>query len=305
MHTVQSKREYPDGAKCSTAVTLRAYEVYCNIYGPQEAMITGTCRGGFSAGEIIVFLYAHSFPKEDWRKREQEAFRGMEAVMTDPERIAALEHTRSCPALTPGSEYECTCGLDWRIKLQTEQEMHNAWRKRAEQSERELAAANALIEELRGASQPFIDDDNIDSHSSDCKCSWCKLRAALSATPTAALERHDAQVRAQALRDKADAYEQDEYFMCHSHSAQEIVAGLRARAFSFSAAVFSSTTACLQLRERHRPECTCRPVAPARRHCPWPLPSTATQLRRPSRWHCWPSSCRGAGSCFRCRVVPA
>jgi hypothetical protein len=46
-----------------------------------------------------------------------------------------LEHTRSCPALTPMSDDDCTCGLVWRIKLQTEVKMHNAWRKRAEEAE--------------------------------------------------------------------------------------------------------------------------------------------------------------------------
>jgi hypothetical protein len=46
-----------------------------------------------------------------------------------------LQHTRSCPALTPGNYEECTCGLRWRIELQTEREMHNAWRKRAEEAE--------------------------------------------------------------------------------------------------------------------------------------------------------------------------
>lgn len=49
-----------------------------------------------------------------------------------------LTHTRSCPALTPGED-DCTCGLRWRIYLQTEQEMHNAWRKRAEEAESALA----------------------------------------------------------------------------------------------------------------------------------------------------------------------
>jgi hypothetical protein len=57
-----------------TEVTLRAYEVYCHVYGPQEAMVTGGCRGGFGLGELIGFLYARSFPKEEWRRRVDEAF---------------------------------------------------------------------------------------------------------------------------------------------------------------------------------------------------------------------------------------
>lgn len=64
------------GGECPQVVTMRAYEVYCAIYGAQSAMVTGHCRGGFGTGELIAFLYAHSFPKEEWRKRVDEAFRG-------------------------------------------------------------------------------------------------------------------------------------------------------------------------------------------------------------------------------------
>lgn len=59
------------------AVALRAYEVYSHVYGQQEALITGHCRGGFSSGELIAFLYAHSFPRAEWRMRVDEAFEGM------------------------------------------------------------------------------------------------------------------------------------------------------------------------------------------------------------------------------------
>lgn len=48
-----------------------------------------------------------------------------------------LGHTRSCPSLTPG-DGPCTCALDERIALQTEQTMSAAWRKRAEEAEAEL-----------------------------------------------------------------------------------------------------------------------------------------------------------------------
>ena len=68
------------GGQCPKVVTMRAYEVYCHVHGPQEALVTGWCRGGFSTGELIAFLYARSFPKEQWRERADEAFRGMEHV---------------------------------------------------------------------------------------------------------------------------------------------------------------------------------------------------------------------------------
>lgn len=60
------------------AVTMRAYEVYCAVYGEQEAMVTGWCRGGFGVSELIAFLYARSFPQNEWRARVDEAFKGME-----------------------------------------------------------------------------------------------------------------------------------------------------------------------------------------------------------------------------------
>jgi hypothetical protein len=56
---------------------MRAYEVYCHVYGKQEAMVTGHCRGGFGVGEIIAFLYAYGFPKEQWSARVDEALHGM------------------------------------------------------------------------------------------------------------------------------------------------------------------------------------------------------------------------------------
>ena len=59
-------------------VTMAAYEVYCHLYGSQEALVTGWCRGGFSPGELTAFLYARSFPKTEWRMRADEAFKGME-----------------------------------------------------------------------------------------------------------------------------------------------------------------------------------------------------------------------------------
>jgi len=73
--------QYAPKARDSVApqvVTLRAYEVYCHVFGPQEAMVTGGCRGGFGVGELIAFLYARSFPREEWAARVDEAFLGMD-----------------------------------------------------------------------------------------------------------------------------------------------------------------------------------------------------------------------------------
>lgn len=67
-----------------------------------------------------------------------------------------LTHTRSCPSLTPRHEEDCTCGLIWRIRLRTEMEMHNAWRKRAEEAEASLIATRETIQWIAGQQNLFF-----------------------------------------------------------------------------------------------------------------------------------------------------
>lgn len=76
-HPVQNHFRPHASYRVSTLVTLRAYEVYSKVHSPQPALIEGECRGGFGVGELIAFLYARSFPKEEWRARTDEAFKGM------------------------------------------------------------------------------------------------------------------------------------------------------------------------------------------------------------------------------------
>lgn len=84
-HPVQFGQKVPGSnddrrsAQIPETVALRAYEVYCHVWSPQAAMIDVAkgCRGGFSVGEVVCFLYARSFPKEEWRRRFEEAQRGM------------------------------------------------------------------------------------------------------------------------------------------------------------------------------------------------------------------------------------
>lgn len=76
-HPVQNHGPSRDGSHCPQVVTMHAYEVYCALWGPQTALVTGWCRGGFGVGELIALLYAHSFPREEWRKRFDEAITGM------------------------------------------------------------------------------------------------------------------------------------------------------------------------------------------------------------------------------------
>lgn len=77
VHPVQTHQtRHRDGSWCPQVVTLAAYEVYSHVYAPQPALIQDGCRGGFSTGELIAFLYARSFPKAEWRARVDEAFMG-------------------------------------------------------------------------------------------------------------------------------------------------------------------------------------------------------------------------------------
>ena len=61
-------------------VYMAAYEVYRAIYGEQLAVIDlegRNCRGGFSTAELVAFLYAATFPREQWRAKVDEAFEGI------------------------------------------------------------------------------------------------------------------------------------------------------------------------------------------------------------------------------------
>lgn len=76
LHPVQTPQGRREQGLTPKVVAMAAYEVYCHVYAPQEAMVTGGCRGGFSTGEMIAFLYARSFPKDQWKTRVEEAFKG-------------------------------------------------------------------------------------------------------------------------------------------------------------------------------------------------------------------------------------
>ena len=76
-HPIQTSGVTQRGAnRMPSEVTLRAYEVYCHLFGEQEALINlkdHDCRGGFGVGELVAFLYAHTFPKDEWKQRVDEA----------------------------------------------------------------------------------------------------------------------------------------------------------------------------------------------------------------------------------------
>lgn len=73
----QSHLSHGEAAHVNEAVYMRVYEIYSHVFCPQQAMIEGGCRGGWGVGEMVAFLYAGNFPKEQWRSRFNEAIKGM------------------------------------------------------------------------------------------------------------------------------------------------------------------------------------------------------------------------------------
>lgn len=77
---IQTRPAVSDGHVVES-VYMAAYEVYAHVHGPQQALIDlegRGCRGGFSTGELVAFLYARAFPKDEWSKRADEAFHMMD-----------------------------------------------------------------------------------------------------------------------------------------------------------------------------------------------------------------------------------
>ena len=59
-------------------VAERCYEVYSALYGNRQSLAHLQRRGGFGAGEVVAFLYARSFPREEWRERANEVLYALE-----------------------------------------------------------------------------------------------------------------------------------------------------------------------------------------------------------------------------------
>lgn len=57
-------------------VARMAYEVYHHLW-PGQTFERLHERGGFGVGEVVAMLYAHTFPKAEWRKRFDDGIRGL------------------------------------------------------------------------------------------------------------------------------------------------------------------------------------------------------------------------------------
>jgi hypothetical protein len=74
---IQGGGEHPrTPGKTNRAVYMRAYMVYCRLWGEQEALVNGSCRGGFGKAELLALVYAAGFPEHEWKQRFNEALKG-------------------------------------------------------------------------------------------------------------------------------------------------------------------------------------------------------------------------------------
>lgn len=108
--------------------------------------------------ETIHRLNTHGSVREhDWEEggvgdlianrisENRYALRSLAVAQAKPD-CEEMTHTRSCGYFD--DEVGCTCCLKERIALSTEQTMHRAWRKRAEEAEAALASAQAVLAPL-------------------------------------------------------------------------------------------------------------------------------------------------------------
>lgn len=79
MFPIQKHSRPHTNAQIAEDIYMRAYEVYSEVFAPQQALIDleKGCRGGFGMGELTAFLYAYPFPRNEWRARTDYAFRNI------------------------------------------------------------------------------------------------------------------------------------------------------------------------------------------------------------------------------------
>jgi hypothetical protein len=68
------RSSYTYKGKVQEGISRQAYAVYSHIYGDSQSFERLNERGGFGIGELVAYLYAHSYPKVEWRKRADAAF---------------------------------------------------------------------------------------------------------------------------------------------------------------------------------------------------------------------------------------
>jgi hypothetical protein len=88
---------------------LRAYDVYCKKYGPQQAMIMGGCRGGFDIGELDEFI-------PGWREELLELVKlrtDLASARKVIERVAELEPSLRIGMLSDTVMLRVEYAMEW------------------------------------------------------------------------------------------------------------------------------------------------------------------------------------------------
>lgn len=120
--------------------------------------------GGCDSGDPLDFTLAEVSQGLDQLQAQLQAVTGELASIKSPDlKKEKLVHGMNCSAWHSehGQEVnaeDCTCGLRFRIFVQTEQTLHAAWRKRAEEAETSLQAVTQERDAARGYVQ-FIREE--------------------------------------------------------------------------------------------------------------------------------------------------
>jgi len=87
---------------------LRAYDAYCKLYGKQQALIQGWCRGGFSTEELDMFI--PGWREEVWLVndlREQLAAAEAEVKRQGENFLREVERGKELQLRAEGAESAC------------------------------------------------------------------------------------------------------------------------------------------------------------------------------------------------------
>jgi hypothetical protein len=76
-HPVHMPDNLTLGRFVSAALTERAFEIHVFMHGSEPSLKSINRRGGLSYPQLIAYLYAYGFPREECFDRVQEALNGV------------------------------------------------------------------------------------------------------------------------------------------------------------------------------------------------------------------------------------
>ena len=121
---------------------LRAYDSYCKLYGKQQAMIEGNCRGGFGTEELDVFI-------PGWRDELSQMKRLQDALIESERQNVEL---RNDPKLKLGQYlFDCIAAFSESAHEPdaTKTEMADAYIRVWKDKEKEIAELRELLGEVK------------------------------------------------------------------------------------------------------------------------------------------------------------